>query len=211
MYWKVAIAGLAGLAGLGTVVNADANGQFGIDSCPAGYAPTTYVVTRVINSTTRVNDWATGLPTAISWQATSTQDGVWTPSSSTTSVDETKTGATGSAPTQANNYSPTVPASVSSSPVIERSQSSALSLQPSPSPLAGGVVHGQATSYDDGEVSGTCMFSTADYTLPAGIYGAALSVNNWDSAAWCGACVSVVGPGGKSVKIMVSREIPLYK
>jgi hypothetical protein len=208
MSWKIAI---ACLAGLGTVVNADDNGQFGIDNCPVGYALTTYVVTRVKNSTTAVNNWATGLPTAVSWQATSTQDEVLTFSSSPTSVNEAETSAAGSAPTQANTYSPTVPASVSSSLVIEPSQSSALSLQPSPSPLAGGVVHGQATSYDDGEVSGTCMFSTADYTLPAGIYGAALSVNNWDSAAWCGACVSVVGPGGKSVKIMVSRKIPLHK
>jgi hypothetical protein len=51
---------------------------------------------------------------------------------------------------------------------------------------------------------------TADYILPAGIYGAALSVDNWDSAAWCGACLSVVGPKGNSIKIMVSGEVSLF-
>lgn len=65
-------------------------------------------------------------------------------------------------------------------------------------------MHGQATSYDGGDVDGTCMFSTAGYTLPAGIYGAALSVDNWDTSAYCGACVSVTGQDGKSVKLMVS-------
>lgn len=65
-------------------------------------------------------------------------------------------------------------------------------------------MHGQATSYDGGDVDGTCMFSTAGYTLPAGVYGAALSVDNWDTSAYCGACVSVTGQDGKSVKLMVS-------
>jgi hypothetical protein len=65
-------------------------------------------------------------------------------------------------------------------------------------------MHGQATSYDGGDVDGTCMFSTAGYTLPVGIYGAALSVDNWDTSASCGACVSVTGQDGKSVKLMVS-------
>lgn len=65
-------------------------------------------------------------------------------------------------------------------------------------------MHGQATSYDGGDVDGTCMFATAGYTLPMGIYGAALSVDNWDTSAYCGACVSVTGQDGKSVKLMVS-------
>jgi hypothetical protein len=65
-------------------------------------------------------------------------------------------------------------------------------------------MHGQATSYDGGDVDGTCMFATAGYTLPMGIYGAALSVDNWDTSASCGACVSVTGQDGKSVKLMVS-------
>ena len=178
------------------MVNADINDHKVIENCPIGYALTTYVVTVVKNSTTTVNDWATSLPGAKDWQATSTQVTTSTLSSSTLKINEAKTNTYESTPT---------PTETSPSPsVVEPSQSSASSLQVSSSPVAGGVMHGQATSYDDGDVDGTCMFSTADYTLPAGIYGAALSVDNWDSAAWCGACVSVVGPSGNSVKIMVS-------
>lgn len=183
------------------MVNAGLHDQKEIENCPVGYALTTYVVTVVNNSTTAINEWATSLPGANDWQATSTQDGIFTLSTSTPRPDGTNTDAPKSAPT---------PTETSPSPTaVEPSQSLASSPPLSPSPLAGGVVHGQATSYEGGDVDGTCMFSTADYTLPAGIYGAALSVDNWDSAAWCGACLSVVGPSGNSVKIMVSREISL--
>ncbi|GLI82306.1 hypothetical protein PoHVEF18_010744 [Penicillium ochrochloron] len=194
MYWKTTIAGLVGLS---TVVNAGLDDHNEIDNCPVGYAMTTYVVTTtfVENSTTAVNEWATSLPRANDGHATSTQATVSALFSSTPSVDETNENASGSAPTSAvTSLLPSV--KVESSPPI------------SPTPLAGGVLHGQATSYEGGDVDGTCMFSTADYTLPAGIYGAALSVDNWDNAALCGACLSVVGPGGKSVKIMIINQCP---
>ena len=218
MYWKTAVAYLAGLS---TVVNADINGQSEVGSCPVGYALTTYVVTAVKSPTSVVNHWTAGLSTAISGPAVSTSNGASTLPSSTTSFEETKTSTTGSAlvtsltlaSAPAESHSPTTSTSISNasiippSPKVDSSQISASSLQSSPSPLVGGIVRGQATSYDGGDVDGTCMFSTADYTLPAGIYGAALSVNNWDSATWCGACLSVVGPSGNSIKIMVSGEI----
>jgi hypothetical protein len=198
MYWKTTIAGLVGLS---TVVNAGLDDHNEIDNCPVGYAMTTYVVTTtfVKNSTTAVNEWATSLPRANDGQATSTQATVSALSSSTPSVVETNENASGSAPTSAVT-------SLLPSVKVEPSRSSASSPPVSLTPLAGGVLHGQATSYEGGDVDGTCMFSTADYTLPAGIYGAALSVDNWDNAALCGACLSVVGPGGKSVKIMVSPK-----
>ncbi|KAI7969123.1 hypothetical protein EIK77_006028 [Talaromyces pinophilus] len=83
--------------------------------------------------------------------------------------------------------------SVSSTSVSSTSSSSQESPSSSSSsaPL-GGIMHGQATSYDGGDVDGTCMFATAGYTLPMGIYGAALSVDNWDTSASCGACVSQI-------------------
>lgn len=71
----------------------------------------------------------------------------------------------------------------------------------STAPLVGGVLDGQATFYQGADTAGTCMFTT--YSLPPGIYGTALSVDNWDSALWCGACVSVTY-GGNSIKAMVS-------
>ena len=65
---------------------------------------------------------------------------------------------------------------------------------------------GQATFYTGNVAGGTCSFST--YTLPAGLYGTALSSSNWDNAANCGACVSVTGPGGNSVTAMVCLFCP---
>ncbi len=64
------------------------------------------------------------------------------------------------------------------------------------------TLSGQATYYGGNVAGGTCSFST--YTLPASIYGTALSDSNWDDAENCGACVSVTGPDGNSITAMVS-------
>ncbi|GFF31118.1 expansin-YoaJ [Aspergillus udagawae] len=233
MYLKTAIACLTGLS---TVVNADVNGKFKTGRCPVGYAQITYLVTVTESSTSTVNPFTAGLSTAISQPTISTWDGSSTISSSPSISEATKTDSTGetsatspstpaekslSTPTTISDaiVNPTVsmveatPTSASSiessqTSVVDVSQKSASSSQGSETPLVGGIVSGQATSYDGGDVDGTCMFSTADYTLPAGIYGAALSVDNWDSAAWCGACLSVVGPRGNSIKIMIVNQCP---
>jgi hypothetical protein len=55
---------------------------------------------------------------------------------------------------------------------------------------------------------GTCSFS--GYTLPSGLFGTALSVDQWSDAANCGACVTVTGPSGNSIKAMVSVPIFLF-
>lgn len=60
---------------------------------------------------------------------------------------------------------------------------------------------GEASFYGGNLSGGTCSFSS--YTLPAGIYGTALSGANWDSAAHCGACVEVTGPSGTKITAMV--------
>ena len=59
---------------------------------------------------------------------------------------------------------------------------------------------GQATFYGGNVQGGACSFST--YTLPAGLYGTALSDSNWADSANCGGCVSVTY-GGKSITAMV--------
>ena len=64
---------------------------------------------------------------------------------------------------------------------------------------------GNATYYAPNLPTGTCSFST--YTLPAGIFGSALSDSNWDNAAKCGACVSVTVSKGKSITAMVSLPL----
>jgi len=60
---------------------------------------------------------------------------------------------------------------------------------------------GQATFYGGNVQGGACSFST--YTLPAGLYGTALSDSNWNNSANCGGCVSVTY-GGNSITAMVS-------
>jgi len=60
---------------------------------------------------------------------------------------------------------------------------------------------GEATFYGGNLAGGTCSFST--YTLPAGVYGTALSDSNWDDAGNCGACIAVTGPSGNTITAMV--------
>jgi hypothetical protein len=63
------------------------------------------------------------------------------------------------------------------------------------------ALSGQATFYGGNLVGGNCLFST--YTLPAGIYGTALSDSNWDDALHCGQCISVTYPGKPAITAMV--------
>ncbi|KAJ5665330.1 uncharacterized protein N7477_007778 [Penicillium maclennaniae] len=65
---------------------------------------------------------------------------------------------------------------------------------------------GEATFYGGNIEGGTCSFS--GYTLPSGLFGTALSVDQWNDAANCGACVSVTGPNGNSIKAMIVDQCP---
>ncbi|KAJ5958574.1 uncharacterized protein N7479_005724 [Penicillium vulpinum] len=65
---------------------------------------------------------------------------------------------------------------------------------------------GKATFYGGNVGGGTCSFS--GYTLPSHLFGTALSLQRWDDAANCGACVSVTGPNGNSIKAMVVDQCP---
>ncbi|KAL2010208.1 hypothetical protein VTN00DRAFT_6015 [Thermoascus crustaceus] len=69
----------------------------------------------------------------------------------------------------------------------------------------GGDSDGQVTYYEGDINKGTCSFT--GYTLPAGIFGSALSVNAWDDASNCGACVNIKGPTG-SIKAMIVDQCP---
>ncbi|KAJ5673717.1 hypothetical protein N7507_002844 [Penicillium longicatenatum] len=65
---------------------------------------------------------------------------------------------------------------------------------------------GTATYYGGNLSGGTCSFS--DYTLPSTLFGTALSIDQWDDAANCGACVAVKGPNGKTIKAMIVDQCP---
>ena len=72
-----------------------------------------------------------------------------------------------------------------------------------PSIVARQSLSGQATFYGDGSTGGTCSFQ--NLSLPAGVYGTALSDSNWDDAENCGGCVAVTGPSGNKITAMVGR------
>ena len=76
-----------------------------------------------------------------------------------------------------------------------------------PAPTSGaGSKRGEATFYGGNTSGGMCSFT--GYTIPAGIYGTALSDSNWDTANNCGVCVSVTGPDGNKVTAMVTDQCP---
>ena len=74
--------------------------------------------------------------------------------------------------------------------------------------LTSRALSGESTFYGGNLHGGACSFST--YTLPAGVFGTALSDSNWDNAGNCGACVSVTGPDGNSLTAMVRLSISLF-
>ncbi|KAH1299827.1 hypothetical protein KXX11_006071 [Aspergillus fumigatus] len=65
---------------------------------------------------------------------------------------------------------------------------------------------GKATFYGGNVSGGTCSFT--GYTLPSGLFGTAYSGAAWNNAAECGACVSVTGPNGKTIKAMIVDQCP---
>ena len=60
---------------------------------------------------------------------------------------------------------------------------------------------GKASFYGGNLDGGNCLLT--GYSLPSEIFGTALSGARWNSAAQCGACVSVTGPNGNTIKAMV--------
>ncbi|KAJ5512573.1 Barwin-related endoglucanase [Penicillium fimorum] len=105
------------------------------------------------------------------------------------------------APTEQTTTKATVEAPSTST---KSSTSSSSTKSASTSPSNG--TPGKATFYGGNVGGGTCSFS--GYTLPSHLFGAALSLQRWDDAANCGACVSVTGPNGNSIKAMIVDQCP---
>ncbi|KAF2765800.1 barwin-like endoglucanase [Teratosphaeria nubilosa] len=64
---------------------------------------------------------------------------------------------------------------------------------------------GDATFYGGNTAGGACSF--ANFTPPIGVFGTALSGNNWESAGNCGGCVKV-NYSSKSITAMIVDECP---
>ncbi|KAH9445662.1 hypothetical protein Pst134EA_022611 [Puccinia striiformis f. sp. tritici] len=60
--------------------------------------------------------------------------------------------------------------------------------------MVGRVYHGEATTWNASWATGNCLFQ--EWPQPKGLGPIAISSNLWDSAAVCGACISITGPFG---------------
>ncbi|KAJ6111282.1 hypothetical protein N7486_003517 [Penicillium sp. IBT 16267x] len=126
------------------------------------------------------------------------QEHVVAVTTSTPDVPQKPTTITTVAPAES---SATSTSSTISTTTVTRSSSSSSSSNSSSSEIAG-----TATYYGGNLSGGTCSFS--DYTLPSSLFGTALSIDQWDDAANCGACVAVKGPNGNTIKAMIVDECP---
>ncbi|KAL1967657.1 hypothetical protein VTN77DRAFT_2914 [Rasamsonia byssochlamydoides] len=157
-------------------------------------APTTLVTSAAPATTTPVEVVSTSSTSAAPVQPTTTSS-----TSSTTVAPQ---------PTTTSTSTSVAPESTSTtSSAAPQATAASSSSSSSSSVVLGSSNSGTATYYTtNGVADGTCGFST--YTLPSGIFGTALSDSNWDNAANCGACVSVTGPLGNSIKAMIVDECP---
>lgn len=62
------------------------------------------------------------------------------------------------------------------------------------------AVNGKASHYGGNLSGGNCMLTS--YTIPAGTFGTAIAISNYDNSNMCGVCLNVKGPSG-SMKVMV--------
>lgn len=137
-------------------------------------------------------------PDSVASTSASTSVSSETPAAATQQAD-----ATSSSSTQGSAAAPTMTTVSTTSEEISSQTSTSSAQATSTSPISQSLgTWGEATYYNGIVADGTCSFS--GYTLPSGIFGTALSVDTWDHAAKCGACVAITGPTGNTIKVMVS-------
>ncbi|KUI74226.1 Expansin-like protein 1 [Cytospora mali] len=138
--------------------------------------------------------------TSIAAPATSSTVSVATPAiSSTASVVDPKSSPTSSVAVPKTSSEAAVAAA---SAAVSSSLSSTKALAASSA-----AVSGNSTFYGGNLSGGMCSFTTMS-SIPDGLYGTAFSGSAWDDAAECGACLSVTGPNGNSITVMVVDQCP---
>ncbi|KAJ5933492.1 hypothetical protein N7454_005821 [Penicillium verhagenii] len=120
--------------------------------------------------------------------------------STSSTVPATTASSSSSSSSSSSTTSSSTSSSTSSASTSTASSSSTVSLS------SASETAGTATYYGGNLSGGTCSFS--DYTLPSSLFGTALSIDQWDNAANCGACVAVKGPNGETIKAMIVDECP---
>ncbi|EAT83200.1 hypothetical protein HBH56_194330 [Parastagonospora nodorum] len=108
---------------------------------------------------------------------------------------------------QAIPTSEAAPAAAATPKVAAAAPQEAPETVPGTSSAAAGSKRGEATFYGGNTAGGMCSFT--GYTIPAGLFGTALTDSDWDSGNACGQCVSVTGPDGKTkITAMVVDQCP---
>ncbi|KAL4916806.1 RlpA-like double-psi beta-barrel-protein domain-containing protein-containing protein [Aspergillus aurantiobrunneus] len=181
--------------------------------CQPGYSPSLYYITVTAEptptveptssspatSSTPVNDAhptigaIETIPAAAIKEPTTTESAA--PPPSTLAAAET-------APTQVAVVQPSTTTTTENPTASTTSSSSSTST----STGTGTTTSGKATFYGGNVSGGTCSFT--EYTIPSHLTGVAFSGEAWDNAAECGACVSVTGPSGNSIKAMIVDKCP---
>ncbi|KAJ5182865.1 hypothetical protein N7492_000481 [Penicillium capsulatum] len=199
-----------------------------VDQCPSGYSPSVYYVT-VTSTPTREPTTTTTLTASstssvvitetlvrVSTKPSGLADESATSIFSSTSTPEASIPETSQAPipvttsAEAPKTQNPVPATTSAAEEPTSSASAAQTAGKSSASVAvSGRSAGEATYYDGNVAGGTCSFS--GYTLPSHIFGSALSIDAWDDASKCGACVAIQGPGGNTIKAMIVDQCPSCK
>lgn len=167
-------------------------------------SPVAFVETQAPAATTAGGDDAA--PTTTSTLVPTSEASVPAPTQATVAVvaelsteNAVAAAATSSTGQQAATSTAQAAASTSSS-----SNTSTKASTSSSSSSSSGSTSGEATFYGGNVGGGTCSFS--GYTLPSGLFGTAFSGAAWNNAAECGACVSVTGPKGNTIKAMVCHD-----
>ncbi|BCS29837.1 putative extracellular cellulase CelA/allergen Asp F7-like [Aspergillus puulaauensis] len=138
------------------------------------------------------------------FQESSSTESTESPSSTLSIVESAPTQVAVAQPTTTTTT--TEPQSTSTTTAATANKETTTSDASSSTKSAAATTSGKATFYGGNLSGGACSFS--DYTIPSHLFGTAFSGKAWDNAAECGACVSVTGPSGNSIKAMIVDECP---
>ncbi|KAJ5619229.1 hypothetical protein N7510_003213 [Penicillium lagena] len=208
-YLRLPFIGAAALLSIAATASASVNSRLlpnDAGQCPSGYMIVVNTIAVEVTLTPSSTVSTTTTPTTTSTTTTTTTTTEPVAPLSTVTVQSTKTktltlvdvstsSSDAAAATTTTAAIAAVPAadnaaSEQSTTTSERSpaaETTTASSSSSSSSSSTGDNTGEATYYSGDVSSGTCSFT--GYTLPSGIFGAALSVDRWDAAAHCGECI----------------------
>ncbi|KAE8150707.1 hypothetical protein BDV25DRAFT_106690 [Aspergillus avenaceus] len=173
-----------------------------VETTSAAAEPSTVETSAPVEVTTSSSEQPVVIPTPSS-TADAQTTAVAEPTTSSTE-EPVVTPTIAPTPSTTAEAQPTVVATTDE-PKQSTTSTTALAASTSSSSSSGSGSSGSSSSGSSNS-GGTCSFT--GYTLPSNLFGTALGSPRWDSAAECGACVSVTGPNGNSIKAMIVDKCP---